>query len=183
MKNNTLRLNKTMYTARRHHENMALIPASAEELFAYIDDHTRFSSHMSQSSWMMGGGRMDVSVDEGRGQRVGSHIRLRGTAFGIQLYLDEVVTRHEPPHLKEWETVGDLRLLVVGHYGMGIEIEPRGGTSLLRVYIDYGLPAKNAWLGRLFGRMYAKWCVGQMIKCAGGQFKEKSVAGRQVETG
>jgi len=172
-----------MSTERRHYENTALIPASAQEVFAYIDDHTRFSSHMSKSSWMMGGGRMDVSVDEGRGQRVGSHIRLSGTAFGIQLYLDEVVTRHEPPRLKEWETVGDLKLVVVGHYRMGIEIEPRGPGSLMRVYIDYGLPAKNAWPGRLFGGMYAKWCVGQMIKGAEGQFKEKSVAGRQVETG
>ena len=172
-----------MSTERRHYENTALIPASAQEVFAYIDDHTRFSSHMSKSSWMMGGGRMDVSVDEGRGQRVGSHIRLSGTAFGIQLYLDEVVTRHEPPRLKEWETVGDLILLVVGHYRMGIEITPRGPGSLMRVYIDYDLPTTNAWLGRLFGGMYAKWCVGQMVKGAEGQFKEKSVAGRQVETG
>ncbi len=104
----------------RHYEDSMLTSASPGELFAYIDDHARFSSHMSQSSWMMGGGRMDVSVDEGSGQKVGSHIRLSGTAFGIKLFLDEVVTRHEPPRIKTWETVGDLRLLVIGHYGMGI---------------------------------------------------------------
>ena len=132
---------------------------------------------------MMGGGRMEVSVDEGRGQKVGSHIRLGGTAFGIQLFLDEVVTRHEPPRIKTWETVGDLRLLVVGHYKMGIEITPRGSDSMMRVYIDYGLPTTNVWLGRLFGGMYAKWCVGQMISGALDQFKQKSGAGGRVETG
>lgn len=170
-----------MNTAPRHYEDRTLISASPEELFAYIDDHTRFSSHMSQSSWMMGGERMDVSVDDGKGQKVGSHIRLNGTAFGIKLFLDEVVTRREPPHIKEWETVGDLRLLVVGHYRMGIEITPQGSDSLMRVFIDYDMPAQHVWLGRLFGGMYAKWCVGQMINGARDQFKRKPVAGRPVE--
>ena len=160
-----------MNTARRHYEKTALIPAPAEELFAYIDDHARFSSHMNKSSWMMGGGRMEVLVDDGKGQKVDSHIRLSGTAFGIKLFLDEVVTRHEPPSIKTWETVGDLRLLVVGHYGMGIEITPQGSDSLMRVYIDYDLPTTNVWLGRLFGGMYAKWCVAQMIGGAQNQFK------------
>ena len=114
---------------------------------------------------------MDVAVDAGRGQKVGSHIRLSGTAFGMKLFLDEVVTRHEPPSIKTWETVGDLRLLVVGHYGMGIEITPQGSDSLMRVYIDYDLPTTNVWLGRLFGGMYAKWCVAQMIGGAQNQFK------------
>lgn len=161
---------------KRHYEETALIPVSADQLFAYIDDHRRFSSHMSESSWMMGGGRMDVSVDEGKGQKVGSHIRLSGTAFGIQMFLDEIVTRHEPPHIKAWETVGDLKLLVVGHYGMGIEIQPSGTAAQLRVYIDYLLPSTNAWLGRLFGGMYAKWCVRKMIGGAQNEFKEKNVA-------
>lgn len=171
----------TAYT--RHYEDSALIPASPAELFAYVDDHRRFSSHMSQSSWMMGGGRMDVSVDEGRGQKVGSYIRLSGTAFGMQLYLDEVVTSHEPPRVKAWETVGDLKLFVIGRYGMGIEIAPQDTATVMRVYIDYNMPDKHAWLGRLFSEMYAKWCVAQMINGARDYFKGKPVAERQVETG
>jgi hypothetical protein len=172
-----------MTQKRQHYEDSTLISVSPEELFAYVDDHARFSSHMNKSSWMMGGGKMDVSVDEGRGQKVGSHIRLSGAAFGITLFLDEIVTRHEPPHIKTWETVGDLRLLVIGHYGMGIEIAPGGSGTSMRVFIDYEMPDKNVWLGRLFGGMYAKWCVAQMINGAREYFKGKSVAGRQVETG
>ena len=113
---------------------------------------------------------MHVSVDDGRGQKIGSHIRLSGKVFGITLYLDEVVTRHQPPRLKTWETVGDLRLLVIGHYRMSVEVEPRDGQSLLRVSIDYDLPPTNVWLGRLFGGTYAKWCVQQMTKGARGHF-------------
>ena len=36
-------MNKTMY----HYEESSVIPATAEKIFAYIDDHTRFSSHMN----------------------------------------------------------------------------------------------------------------------------------------
>jgi hypothetical protein len=156
----------------RHYENSVLISTSPGELFAYVDDHTRFSSHMSRSSWMMGGGKMDVSVDAGRGQKVGSHIILSGKAFGIKLFLDEIITRHEPPLLKTWETVGTPKLLVVGHYGMGIEIKPQGPGSLMRVFIDYDLPITNIWLGNFFGKIYAKWCVRQMIQGAWDSFNK-----------
>jgi len=155
-------LQKTALT--RHYESRVPIKAPQEEIFAYVDDHAQLGSHMSESSWMMGGGRMDIAIDKGRGQRVGSHIGLSGKAFGITLFLDEVVTRREPPRLKVWETVGNLRLLVIGHYRMGIEVGPQDSNSLLRVYIDYDLPLTNAWLGRLFSGSYAKWCVRQMIK-------------------
>jgi len=111
----------------------------------------------------MGGGRMGTTIDEGHGQKVGSHIRLSGKAFGISIALDEVVTRYEPPRFKTWETVGSLKLLVVGHYRLGVEITPHNGTSDLRVFIDYNLPDRNAWLGYLFGKAYAKWCVRQML--------------------
>lgn len=157
-----------------HYEEHAVIDAPSKDLFAYVDDHARFSSHMSRSSWMMGGGRMKASFDEGGGQRVGSHVRLSGKVFGLKLFLDEVVTHYEPPHLKAWETGGDLRLLVIGHYRMGVEVREQDGRSLLRVFIGYDLPSKNAWLGRLFGRLYAKWCVKQMIKGAQAYFARQS---------
>src|SRR3989344_164040 len=153
-----------MNKALRHYEESVLIPASPRDLFSYIDDHKSFSSHMSKSSWMMGGGKMEVSVDEGNGRKAGSHIRLKGTALGIKLYLDEVITRYEPPLLKTWETVGIPKLLVISQYGMGIEIKPQNTSSLLRVFIDYDLTTINTWLGQLFSGFYAKWCVRQMLK-------------------
>ncbi len=160
-----------MNKAQRHYEENVLVPATPAELFAYVDDHKQFSSHMSRSSWMMGGGKMKVSVDEGHGQKVGSHIRMSGTAFGIKLSLDEAVTHYEPPLAKTWETVGIPRLLVIGSYTMGIEIKPQGNKSKLRVFIDYDLPTTKAWLGRLIGGFYARWCVQQMITGARNHFQ------------
>jgi hypothetical protein len=147
----------------KHYEESALIPTSAEKIFTYADDHERFSSHMSTSSWMMGGGKMVVELDEGRGQKVGSHIRLRGKAFGITVFLDEVITEREPPRIKIWETVGMPKLVIIGSYRLGFKIKEEAENSRFRVFIDYDLPPTNRWLGYLFARMYARWCVRQMI--------------------
>lgn len=154
----------------------AAVPADPEKVFSYVDDHARFSSHMNKSSWMMGGGRMDIAVDPGRGQTIGSHIRMSGKAFGISLSLDEVITAYEPPRLKSWETVGTPRLLVVGRYRMSIYIEPQKEGSLLTVSIGYELPETAIWLGRIFGPAFARWCVGQMVGGVKDNFKPSSKA-------
>jgi len=162
--------------AMRHYEESVLIRGPAEQVFSYVDDHSRFSAHMSQSSWMMGGGRMKIEVDEGRGQAVGSHIRLSGRVLGINLSVDELVMNREPPRRKMWETVGTPKLLVIGNYRMGLEINDERDKSRLRIFIDYELPTKAStrWLGYLFGSTYAKWCVRQMIQDASsGPFKEE----------
>jgi|SRR4030095_13419528 Polyketide cyclase / dehydrase and lipid transport len=149
----------------RHHESSRLIAAAPDEVFAFVDDHARFSSHMSNSSWMMGGGRMSVGVDEKKGKALGSHIRLSGRIFGISLYLDEVVIRRDPPALKVWETVGAPRLLIIGAYTMGVQISPEAGGSRVRVFLDYQLPEGWAgyWLGLVFAQFYSRWCVDEML--------------------
>jgi hypothetical protein len=151
-------------TQLRHYEKSVVISAKVDDVFDYIDDHKRFSSHMNQSSWMLGGGKMNTSVDEKNGQKVGSHIRMDGTVFGVYLFLDEVVTHHEPPRLKTWKTVGTPKLLIIGNYQMKIEIKSDERGSLISVSIDYELPKTNVWLGKLFSGWYAKWCVQQMLK-------------------
>ena len=162
----------------RHHERDQFVAAAPEEVFAFVDDHARFSAHMSESSWMMGGGRMSVELDEARGQAEGSHIRLSGRVFGVRLYLDEVVTRRNPPTDKVWATVGAPRLLVIGEYEMGVRITPEDGGSHVRVFIDYEPPKGWAsyWLGRLVGGFYARWCVDQMLVGMARAFPRRAAA-------
>ena len=142
-----------------------MVSASPERVFAFIDDHERLASHMSQSSWRMGGGAMKTVLDERRGQSVGSHIQMSGRSLGLNLSLDEVVIEREPPHRKVWETVGSPKLLVIGPYRMGFDLTPNGSESLLRVFIDYALPTPwpDRWLGRVFGAYYADWCTKSMV--------------------
>jgi len=83
----------------------------------------------------------------------------------MELAAEERVTEHTPPHRKVWETTGSPKLLVIGHYRMGFEVTPEGQASRLRVFINYALPERvpARWLGRLFGRYYARWCTRQMV--------------------
>jgi len=94
----------------------------------------------------------------------GSVIRMTGAILGLKLSVEEVVTVHEPPHRKAWQTIGAPRLLIVGRYRMGFDIAPAGRGSQVTVFIDYDLPCglSGHLLGRLFGRMYARWCVRTM---------------------
>jgi len=149
-----------------------MVAASPDRVFAFIDNPERLVSHMSKPSWRMGGGRMTTTVDDGLGQQAGSHIRMSGRLFGIELSLDEVVIEREPPMRKAWETVGSPRLLVIGAYRMGFEATPGMGGTTLRVFIDYGLPVTwpARWLGVLFGGYYAHWCTQSMVNDAVRQF-------------
>lgn len=85
----------------KHYEESLVVPTKPEEVFNFADDHNNFSSHMSRSSWMMGGGKMETKMDVDHGQKVGSHIKMNGKILGIRLFLDEVVTKREVPKLKE----------------------------------------------------------------------------------
>lgn len=158
----------------KHYEENVVLEVKPEEVFAYVDDHHKFSSHMNKSSWMLGGSRMETKVDEGQGQRIGSHITMSGKVFGISLFLDEVITKHEPPNRKVWETVGTPRLIVIGSYQLGFDLNHVNDGTNFKVFIDYELPKalNTRWLGFLFGGMYAKWCVRQMIQGVQEQFKE-----------
>ena len=127
---------------------------------------------MRKRSWKMGWGKMDVRLDAQGGKAIGSHIVLDGRVFGIRLYLEEVVTERDPPYHKRWTTLGEPHLLVVGQYTMGFDVAAEDAGARVRVVIDYDLPTRglSRILGRLFGRMYAKWCTRQMVQDAEAAF-------------
>ena len=154
------------------HTTTVQVRAPPGDVFAFLDEHARLTSHMGKRSLAMGGGSMAVEFDEGRGKVVGSKLRLVGTAFGIRLGVEEVVIERVPPHRKSWETVGEPRLLVIGPYRMGFIIENLGQTSQVTVFIDYELPRRAPWrwLGKMLGRAYARWCTERMAGDAAAHF-------------
>lgn len=127
---------------------------------------------MSQSSAMLGGGRMKYVFDAARGRAAGSVIRMEGEGFGLSLSLEEVVVERWPPRRKVWRTRGRPKLIVIGAYEMGFEITSRSrGVSQLRIWIDYELPDRG--VGRripTLAALYARWCVRQMVADAAAHF-------------
>jgi hypothetical protein len=162
----------------RHYEYTAALPAPPRAVFDYLDDHAQLSSHMSESSWMMGNGKMSIEVDDGGGRRIGSEIRLSARICGMDLDVSERVIEREPPHRKVWQTTGAPRLLIVGHYRMGFGICPLSSGSMLSVFIDYALPESGPrrCLGKLLAGIYARWCTQQMVKGAVRHFAQRALA-------
>ncbi|PZT84743.1 MAG: polyketide cyclase [Gordonia sp. (in: high G+C Gram-positive bacteria)] len=158
-------------TYPRHAEASADLSASPQEVFAFLDDHRNLSSHMeSNSSPMMAGGSMQLVLDDQNGRTIGSHVVMRGKVLGFDLLVDEVVIERVPFEKKTWETVED-RLVVIGPYRLGFRIASRvPAGSTLTVWIDYDLPSRRRWLGRIGGSMYADWCVRQMLNAARSHF-------------
>jgi len=143
------------------------VEAAPRALFDHLDDHESLASHMMQSSSMMAGGAMTFTFDEGHGRAIGSRIGMTGKFLGLKLEASEVVTEREPPNRKAWETTGRPRLLVIGAYRMGFEIEASSTGSRLTVFIDYDLPPwPSRLLGQIAGRFYARWCVQSMANDA-----------------
>lgn len=150
---------------QRHAQFSDVVAAGPPVVFEFLDDPTRLTAHMERRSWKMAWGRMGTTIDEQGGRAVGSRIVVEGRVLGIRLFLEEVVTVRRPPMVKEWETTGRPRLLVIGPYRMRFTVEEASpGRSAVLVSIDYDLP--DGWftavLGRLFGASYARWCTRRM---------------------
>lgn len=158
-------------SASLHVESDRHVAAAPQAVFERLDDQARLAGHMEQPSLMMGGGRMSYAFDQAGGRAVGSHIKMGGKAFGISLFVDEVVTEREAPRRKVWRTAGATHLIVIDGYEMGFALTPADGGTDLRVWIDYTLPQGFwRWLAALPARFYARWCVGRMTADAAEHF-------------
>ena len=153
-------------TRLHHYEAQGVIQATPDQVFQLLDEHARLSSHMAKPSWKMAGGSMDLELDEGRGQRIGSRMRLHGKVFGVDLSVEEVITERVVPSHKAWQTSGSPRLLVMGSYRMGFVLRATGKRTEVRVFLDYSLPTTipARWFGWLLGKTYARWCTESMIQ-------------------
>jgi len=163
-----------MLAMSRSTEATVRIESAAETVFAYLDDHRHLGAHMSASSWMMLGSKMDYEFDAGEARSVGSKFGFRGKILGIALSAEQVVSIRIPPRLKVWETIGVPNLWVIDRYRLGFEIVPEAGSCRLRVFIDYDLPetAPARLLGLIFANAYARWCTGRMAKDAARYFEK-----------
>lgn len=162
-----------------HFENSVHLAVPPERAFSYLDDPKRLASHMSKSSAqksiMMAGSGLEIELDSAQGQATGAKIVMRGKILGIPIFLDEAITERNVPIRKVWETKGPQKLIVIDQYKMGFTLTPNNDGSILRVFIDYSLPPAGIGflIGRLLGRVYARWCTNQMLRDAKRHFKEK----------
>lgn len=156
----------------RHFEQSIDLHASVGAVYAHLDDFERLGAHMMHSSWMMAGSAMRYEFDAERGRKLGAKVRIVGSFLGIELMIDEEISRYEPPLRKAWTTVGKPKMIIMRGYSLGFDLAATADGCRLTVFIDYELPERGMarWLGRMFGATYARWCVTSMITDAAKAF-------------
>ena len=143
------------------------IKASAESVFAYVDDIRNIGWHMTErSSMTMMGSRLELEIVSEQSTGLGATYRYSGTMMGLSLDFSESVTRYIPNREKIWHTIGEPRLLIISSYEMRLAVEPlSAASSRLTISIAYELPRSTFWriVGRLLAGPYSRWCLRQMV--------------------
>jgi hypothetical protein len=145
----------------------ATIAASAERVFAYVEDIRNLARHMSESpSAPMMGSKLKLEILSREATGVGALYRYSGRIMGLSLDFSEVVTRYVPGREKVWRTVGDPRLQIVDSYEMGVVVEPLNAKLTIR--FDYQLPGRGVWrrAGLVLAGPYGRWCLNSMVNGA-----------------
>ena len=145
----------------------ALIGASAERVFAYVDDIRNLARHMSESPSMpMMGSKLTLEIVTTEPTGVGAIYRYSGQMLGLVLDFSEAVTTYVAGREKIWRTIGNPKLLIMRGYEMRVLVGPATPTtSNLTISIDSELPASGFWrlAGWLLADVYSRWCLKGMV--------------------
>ena len=143
-----------------------LIHSTPAKVFAQMDDFSKTGMHMTESSMMMMGSKLklqQLSTNDTTG--VGASYRWYGKMMGMTMDFSETVTKWEQNILKEWETVGEAKIIIMSWYRMWFEISPTENGTLAKISISY-LPPKEWYykiLSFFFATWYCNWCLNNML--------------------
>ena len=142
-----------------------LIRSTPEKVFAQMDDFSKTGMHMNESSMMMMGSKLNLEQLSINPTGVNAKYRWYGRMMGMTMDFCEIVTKWQPPVLKEWETVGEAQIIIMSWYRMWFEIAPAENGSKAKLSISY-LPPKQWYykiLSFLFAGWYCNWCLNNML--------------------
>ena len=141
------------------------IHSTPEKVFQQMDDFSKTGMHMSESSMMMMGSKLTLEQLSQQATGVGAKYRWYGKMMGMIMDFSETVTKWQPNKLKEWETVGDAKIIIMSWYRMWFEIVPAKNETIAKISISY-LPPKEWYykiLSFFFAKWYCNWCLNNML--------------------
>lgn len=142
-----------------------VINSSTQNIFSQMDDFSKTGMHMSESSMMMMGSKLKLEQLSKNATGIGATYRWHGKMMGMIIDFSETVTKWEFPTLKEWETNGDAKIIIMSWYKMWFNIVGNNESSTIKLHISY-LPPKEWYykvLSFLFANWYCKWCLNNML--------------------
>ena len=146
-------------------QKQIVISSTPEKVFSQMDDFSKTGMHMSQSSTMMMGSKLKLEMLSANPTGIGAKYRWYGKMLGMTIDINETVTKWQPPVFKEWETVGDAKIIIMSWYRMWFEIIPTEKGTIAKLSISY-LPPRQ-WFYKIlsffFAKWYCNWCLNNML--------------------
>lgn len=143
-----------------------VINSTLEIIFQQMDNFSKTGMHMTESSMMMMGSNLKLEQLSKNPSGVGAKYRWHGKMAGMTIDFSETVTKWQPPTLKEWETIGEAKIIIMSWYRMWFELTPSPTAIVAKLSISY-LPPKQWYfkvLSFLFANIYCNWCLNNMLK-------------------
>jgi len=169
-------------------EKNIFIYSTPEKVFAQMDDFSKTGMHMSESSMMMMGSKLKLEQLSINSTGVGAKYRWYGKMMGMTMDFSETVTKWQSPKIKEWETVGEAKIIIMSWYRMWFEIVPAENGTRAKISISY-LPPKEWYykiLSFFLAKWYCNWCLNNMLndtkKNLEQKTSEKTKGGVQYES-
>ena len=142
-----------------------VIKSTPEKIFTQLDDFSKTGMHMSESSMMMMGSKLKLEQLSPNATGVGSTYRWYGKMMGMTMDFSEAVTKWQPYKFKEWETIGEAKIIIMSWYRMWFEIIPTENGTIAKISISYLLPKQWFYkiLSFFFAQWYCSWCLNNML--------------------
>jgi len=139
--------------------------ATPEIVFDHLDDLGVTGMHMTQSSMMMMGSKLDLKFLTEKKKGLGTKYRWTGKMMGIKMDFTVEVTKWIPGVEKIWETIGTPQLIIYSWYRMALKLTAREEGTEATMSIAYEKPKGffNRILCFLFADWYCRWCLKSML--------------------
>ena len=141
------------------------IHSTPEKVFTQMDDLSKTGMDMSESSVMMMGSKLKLEQLSINSTVVGPKYRWYGKMMGMIMDFSESVTKWQSPKIKEWETFGEAKIIIMSWYRMWFEISLAENGTNAKLSISY-LPPKQ-WFYKIlsffFANWYCNWCLNNML--------------------
>jgi hypothetical protein len=141
------------------------IHSTPEIIFRQMDDFSKTGMHMTEKSMMMMGSKLHLEQISRNPTGFGSTYRWYGKIMGLTIDFTQTVTKWTPGELKEWQTIGTSRIIIMSWYKMWFNIKQDGENCTTEISISY-LPPKEWYfkiVSFLFVRWYCQWCLNSML--------------------
>ena len=135
------------------------------QVFRSIDDLGVTGMHMTKSSMMMMGSKLDLRFLTNNKTGPGSRYRWTGSMMGLNMDFTVAVTKWTDGKEKVWETIGPAKLIIYSWYRMNLMVKTidSGAEAILSISYEKPHGFINKILSFLFADLYCRWCLRQML--------------------